>query len=233
MSFPFFFSRFHINNLLFFLICFPSVSSVSFFLFFFFFFLMLLFSSSHFSFSAFPFLLPLFFFAHISPLPDIRSFICSLLLTAKIPNSISATATWVLFLAATGGSSAFFAALDSSQGKQKIRLWKSHSSNWSYPRGCVWIVCYKVNVGQWYKQFKPPLLARPWLPPRQDSDMGDSSDLQYSSSSRIIFSLLQTVQGDRRDRMNAALGLEGSSQLWFWISLGLSHKAVRSSQTLH
>lgn len=120
MSFPFFFSRFHINNLFFFLILFPSVS----FFLLFFFFLMLLFSSSHFSFSAFPFLPPLFFFAHISPLSDIPSFICSLLLTAKIPNSISAAATWVLFLAATGGSSAFFAALDSSQGKQKIRLWK-------------------------------------------------------------------------------------------------------------
>lgn len=145
MSFPFFFSRFHINNLFSFLIFFPSV----FFIAFFFFFpwcvrFHLLISLS------LPFPLFLLYFSLHTPLPCLTSlsFMCCLLLTANIPKSISAAATWVLFLAATGGSSALFAALDSSQGKQKTRLWKPRSSNWSYPRGCVWIVCYKVSAGE-------------------------------------------------------------------------------------
>lgn len=66
-------------------------------------FFLLMLSSAHFSFSAFTFLPPLYFFAHLSfALPT--CFVCSLLLTAKICASISA-ATICVPLAANGSSS--------------------------------------------------------------------------------------------------------------------------------
>lgn len=105
-------------------------------------FFLLMLSSARFSFSAFTFLPPLYFFAHISPLLYLLVLcVPSYWLLKSVHQSLQ-----LLFVCLLQPMAVVlyppFAMLDSNQGKQKRRLWKHHSSNQFDPRGCVWIVCY-------------------------------------------------------------------------------------------